>query len=131
MLYYILILSLIRSQPLVFQVPSGDVYLISNYGVQCAGGRWFMSGSDDVLTLVDTDVGSEMGMDMGSSIPNGYNDDASNLRVLLTSSPGPEPRRVVRRWLKQSVMDNEAGYVMRPWESGELIAMMFVHSELA
>ncbi|KAF8229807.1 hypothetical protein L208DRAFT_150294 [Tricholoma matsutake] len=102
LLYYILILCLIRSQPVVFQDMEGDVFLITDT-VLPQKGRVTVPG-DDVLTLVDAD--GEF------CIPNKYIFQTPNLRILLTSSPRS---RADRRWLVQNVQDDGTAYVVSPW----------------
>ncbi|KAF8238275.1 hypothetical protein L208DRAFT_1243387, partial [Tricholoma matsutake] len=114
LLYYILILCLIRSQPVVFQDMQGDVFLITDM-VLPQKGRVTVPG-DDVLTLVDAD--GEL------CIPNKYIFQTPNLRILLTSSPRS---RADRRWLVQNVQDDGAAYVVSPWLRDEwLVASLFI-----
>ena len=77
LLYYILILCLILSQPIMFQDIGGKVFLIDDE-VWHKNGRVVVPG-DDVLTLIDVD--GEF------SIPDSHLLDAVNLRVLLVSLP--------------------------------------------
>ncbi|KAF8340993.1 hypothetical protein F5887DRAFT_1224859 [Amanita rubescens] len=113
-LYYILILCLIKGQPVVFQDMCGDVYLITDEvrsqtkGVTVAG--------DDVLTLIDAD---------GQTCqPYKYIFRNRNLRILLTSSP---TSRKDRKWLRHNVEDEWAAYVMTPWSQNEwLVALLFI-----
>jgi hypothetical protein len=115
LLYYVLILCIIRAQPIVFQNISGDVFLASDK-VQRQKGRIVVPG-DDVLALVDADG--------QFSIPHSSILDSPKLRVLLTSSPGG---REDQRWLTQTVQDTHATYVMEPWSREELLVTSFVHS---
>ncbi|KIL65168.1 hypothetical protein M378DRAFT_32723, partial [Amanita muscaria Koide BX008] len=115
LLYSILIRCIIRAQPIVFQDMMGDVFII-NDTVRRQKGMPVIT-ADDVLTLVDAD---------GEYCqPDPYLFWASNLRILLTSSP---KTRGHRRWLTQYVQAG-AAFVMEPWSQEELlVASLFLAS---
>ncbi|KIM91762.1 hypothetical protein PILCRDRAFT_138705 [Piloderma croceum F 1598] len=114
LLYYILILCIIRAQPIVFQDMAGELFLI-NDAVRHITSRGKIP-QEDILALVDAD--GEVGE------PRSALFDTSNLRVLLVSSP---KGREDRRWLTQSVGDIDAVFVMMPWSREEfLVASLFI-----
>ncbi|KAF8622926.1 hypothetical protein AX15_006639 [Amanita polypyramis BW_CC] len=114
-LYYILILCLIQARPVVFQDTRGNVYLITNE-VRPQTKEIRVPG-DDILTLIDADGEICKPHDQ-------YILGASNLRILLTSSPRS---RVDRRWLRQDARDEWAVYIMSPWTQNEwLVASLFI-----
>lgn len=99
----------------MFQDIGGNIFIIDDK-VRCEKGRVEVSG-DDVLALVDADG--------ESCIPNQYLLDATNLRVLLMSSPRSSDDR---RWLTQTVGDSNAAFIMEPWSGEEFLITSFVHS---
>ena len=115
MLYYILILCILRAQPIVFQDVKGVVFSI-NDTVRHLRPNMSVPG-DDVLTLIDAD---------GESCkPARCLFNAGNIRVLLTSPPRG---RKDRKWLTQMVRDTDAVYVMKPWSWKEMLVTSFVFS---
>jgi len=99
----------------VFQDKGGAIFFIGDE-VRHEKGRVVVPG-DDVLTLVDADG--------KSCIPNQFLLDATNLRVLLISSPRS---RDDRKWLTQDVKETEAVFVAEPWSREELLVTSFVYS---
>ena len=77
LLFYIVILCIIRAQPFVFQDKGGKVSLINDVVLHTTS-RVVVSG-DDILVLIDADG--------KYSIPKQFLLDTANLRVLLISSP--------------------------------------------
>lgn len=116
MLYYILILCVIRSQPIVFQNMHGKVFLI-NDEVRDDIAKAQIPGKD-VLALVDAD--GEV------CVPHRYLFE-TNLRVLLMSPPRSRPDR---KWLTQSVGDTNALFLMKPWSREIFLVAMFVYVTL-
>jgi hypothetical protein len=115
LLYYILILCIIQAQPIVFQDKGRAVFFVGDE-VRHEKGRVVVPG-DDVLALVDADG--------ESCIPNQVLLDATNLRVLLISSPRS---RNDRKWLTQDVKETQAVFVVKPWSREEFLVMSFVYS---
>jgi hypothetical protein len=114
MLFYILILCVIRSQPIVFQDMHGAVFLI-NDEVRDNIANTQIPGAD-VLALVDADG--------GVCVPHRSLFE-TNLRVLLISSPRSKPDR---RWLTQSTgEDDNAVFLVKPWSRGIFFVAMFVY----
>ena len=103
-LYYILILCLIKAQPVVFQDAWGDVYLITDE-VRSQAKEVRVPGND-VLTLVDADG--------DISEPYKYIFHNPNPRMFLTLSPSS---RKDRKWLRLNARDKwrESAHVMSPW----------------
>lgn len=116
MLYYILILCIIRAQPVVFQDMHGRVFLI-NDEVQDDITRAEIPGKD-ILALVDADG--------KICVPHQYLFE-TNLRVLLISSPRT---RQDRKWLTQPVLDSDAVFLVKPWSREDFLVAMFVHIPL-
>ena len=114
-MYFILVVCLIKAQPIVFQDKTGVVYTI-NDEVRKQIETVDIPGAD-VLALVDGDG--------GSCTPNDIITTANNLRILLTSSPRSKGDR---RWLTQDVHNANASYVVGPWEWSELAITSFVTS---
>jgi hypothetical protein len=115
LLFYILILCVIRAQPIVFQDKGGGVSLISDEVPHKVGS--VVVPQDDVLVLVDADGKSCM--------PNQFLLDTANLRVLLISSPRS---RDDRKWLTQDVRETQAVFVAKPWSREEFLVTSFVYS---
>jgi hypothetical protein len=112
MLYYILILCIIRAQPILFQDMSGQVSYINNE-VQNQFTTMAIPGQD-VLALVDADN--------LVCVPH-TRLFKPNIRVLLISSPMTRPDR---RWLTQYVGDSDAVFIVKPWSQENLVVAMFV-----
>jgi hypothetical protein len=75
-----------------------------------------VGGEDDVLALVDGD---------GQNwVPDSMILKA-NVRILLTPSAR---KRDDRRWLTQDVKDEDASYVVGPWQWDEFVVTSFVTS---
>ena len=115
MLYYILILCILRAQPIAFQDMEGQVFFIHDT-VRHLTPNMSVPG-DDVLALIDADDETRE--------PDGDLFDTGNFRVLLTSSPRG---RKDRRWLTQMVRNTNAVYVMKPWSWEEMLVTSFVFS---
>ena len=115
-MYCILVICLIKAQPIVFQDTEGTVFTI-NDEVRRQTGRVVTVPGDDVLALVD---GSDKFYQPARSIRT-----ARNLRTLLKSSARA---RRDRRWLTQIVKDLYASYVIGPWQWNELAIASFVAS---
>lgn len=115
LLFYILVICLIKAQPIIFQNKSGVVYTIDDQVRKHLGSsEHFLK--PDVLTLVDGDgkVGE----------PHDDLTSALNFRILLTSFPRP---KTDRRWLTQDVHDPLASFVVGPWQWEEFaIASIFL-----
>ena len=118
LLFYIVILCIIRAQPIVFQDKAGGVFLISDKVPHKVVS--VVLPQDDVLVLVDAD-----GTKRTSYMPNQFLLDTANLRVLLISSPRS---RNDRKWLTQDVRDAHAVFVSKPWSREELLVTSFVYS---
>lgn len=115
LLVYILILCIIRAQPIVFQDKGGGVSLI-NDEVTHYKDKAVVPG-DDVLVLIDADG--------KFSTPHQFLLDTVNFRVLLISSPRS---RDDRKWLIQDVRDSHAVFVAKPWSREEFLVTSFVYS---
>jgi len=118
LLYSILILCIIRAQPIVFQVMAGRVFIIGDTVHPPNGAPTVSEDIDDVLTLVDADGKFRE--------PNQYILDDYKHRVLLTSVPGKMEDR--KFWLTQTVQDEEAVFVMEPWSREEFVVASLVYS---
>ncbi|KAM6494870.1 hypothetical protein JOM56_009493 [Amanita muscaria] len=116
LLHTILIHCIIHAQPIVFQDTVGTVFIIDDDAVREIKGVPKIPGNN-VLALVDADG--------ACCQPDPYLLQASNLRILLTSSPRT---RSDRRWLTQYVQEG-AVFVMEPWSREEfLVASLFLAS---
>ena len=114
MLYYILILCLIRAKPFLFQNPSGRVRYINNE-VQDEFTTAGIPGRD-VLALVDADG--------RVCVPHPRLFE-NNFRVLLVSSPRTKQDR---KWLVWDVNDEDAVFIVKPWSRKDFFVMMFVYT---
>ena len=115
LLFYIVILCIIRAQPIVFQDKGGTVSLINDVVLHKMD-RVVVPG-DDILVLIDADG--------ESCIPKQFLLDTANLRVLLISSPRS---RDDRKWLIQDVREAQAVFVAKPWSRAEFLVTSFVYS---
>lgn len=113
MLYYILILCIIRAQPILFQDISGQVLFI-NKEVRDEFTTTGIPGQD-VLALVDANH--------HICVPH-TRLFKNNLRVLLISSPRT---RQDRKWLTQYVRDGDAVFLVKPWSRENFLVAMFVY----
>ncbi|KIM35003.1 hypothetical protein M413DRAFT_449955 [Hebeloma cylindrosporum] len=117
LLFYILVICLMKAQPIVFQSKNGAVYTIDDQVRKHLGSsEHFLKA--DVLTLVDGDgkVGE----------PHDDLTSALNFRILLTSFPRP---KTDRRWLTQDVHDPLASFVVGPWQWKEFAITSIFLSE--
>ena len=115
LLFYVVILCIIRAQPFVFQDKGGTVSLINDVVLRKKGS--VVVPGDDILVPIDGD-----GEDC---IPEQFLLDTANLRVLLISPPRS---RDYRRWLIQDVRDAHAVFVAKPWSRAEFLVTSFVYS---
>jgi hypothetical protein len=113
MLYYILILCLIRAKPFLFQNPSGRVRYINNEVLE----EFTIAEipGQDVLALVDAD---------GLICVPRQRLFETKLRVLLVSSPRTKQDR---KWLVWDVDDEDAVFIVKPWSREDFLVMMFVY----
>lgn len=114
-MYYILILCIIRGQPVMFQDMKGQVFLIGDE----------VSRKDDVVNIPRGEFLTLVDADDEFCKPDPYLLDFINFRVLLTSPPRS---RTDRKWLTQYVKDSSAVYIMEPWSREELLLTSFVYS---
>ena len=111
-MFYILVLCLIKGQPIVFQDQHGLVVTIDGT-VQYTMHRLQVQVND--VLLVDAD---------GTCCqPHAAVINNINLRILLTPFPGD---RADRRWMTQDVHDEYASYVVGPWLWHECVVTSFV-----
>ena len=115
MLYYILLLCIIRSQPILFQDMGGQVSYINKEVMDKFSAR--MIPGEDILALVDADQVGEPHMRL-------FRD---NIRVLLLSWPRP---RQDRKWLTQCIEDENALFLVKPWSRKEFLVAMLVYIRL-
>ena len=113
MLCYILLLCIIRAQPILFQDMSGQVTYIDEEVKDRFSTR--VIPGEDILALVDAD--NEVG------VPN-MRLFKHNIRVLLISWPKARPDRT---WLTQCVGDEDALFLVKPWSRKDFLVAMFVY----
>lgn len=99
----------------MFQDHNGRVYTIADE-VRRQRDKVVVTGCD-VLALVDGDG--------AKCEPHMIIRDAVNLRILLTSSPRGNRDR---HWLTQDIHDDDASYVVGPWQWAEFAVTSLVTS---
>ena len=114
MLYYILLLRIIRAQPILFQDMGGQVSHINREVMDKFSAR--MIPGEDILALVDADQVGEPHMRL-------FRD---NIRVLLS---WPRPRQD-QKWLTQCIGDEDALFLVKPWSRKEFLVAMLVYIRL-
>ena|ERR1700722_7648259 len=93
---------------IVFQNTKSDVFIVDDT-VELCDGNVEIPG-EDVLTLVDAD--------RDHCVPNEFLLEASNLRIVLTSSPRT---RQDRKWIQQYGPYTIMVLVMEPWTNEEIL----------